>query len=139
MRLGGPVYGDTSTPEAWVAAVRAHGYRAAYCPLQHTADAETVRAYAQAAAEADLVIAEVGAWSNPLSPDDAMRADAVELNQRRLAVADEVGARCCVNLAGTLARTWDGPHPENLGDATFALIKFPSPLAAGPGGPAVGP
>jgi sugar phosphate isomerase/epimerase len=27
-----------------------------------------------------------------------------------------------VNIAGTLAQEWDGPHPENLSRETFALI-----------------
>ena len=33
-----------------------------------------------------------------------------------------MGARCCVNLAGTRADSWDGPHPDNLTRETFALI-----------------
>jgi sugar phosphate isomerase/epimerase len=122
MRLGSPLPRDWDSPAGWIEALRRHGFRTAFWPLDDAAGPEEVRAYADAADAAGVVIAEVGAWSNPLSPDDAMRADAVELNKRRLAVADEVGARCCVNIAGTRAQTWDGPHPENLGDETFALI-----------------
>ena len=33
MRLGGPVFGDCSTPERWVGALRDAGFRAAYCPV----------------------------------------------------------------------------------------------------------
>lgn len=122
MRLGGPVFGDTSTPEGWVAAVRAHGYRAAYCPLKHAADDETVRAYARAAADADIVIAEVGAWSNPLSPDDETRRKAVEFCRAQLHLADRIGARCCVNIAGSRGPKWDGPSPLDLTRETFAQI-----------------
>jgi len=122
MRLGGPVYGDTSTPEAWVRKVRAHGYRAAYCPLKHTADNELIRAYAQTAAEADIVIAEVGAWSNPLSPDAKTRRQAVEFCRAQLHLADRIGARCCVNIAGSRGPKWDGPSPLDLTRETFALI-----------------
>ena len=110
------------SPAGWVAAVRDAGFRTAHWPLDDDADADEIAAYAGAAAQADIVVAEVGAWSNPLSPDDATRAAAIELCKRRLALADEVGARCCVNLAGTLADTWDGPHPDNLSRDTFALI-----------------
>ncbi|HEU5087161.1 MAG TPA: TIM barrel protein [Roseiflexaceae bacterium] len=122
MRLGGPVRGPFASPEAWIAAVQAHGYRAAYCPLTPDADDASVAAYAGAAHAAGIVIAEVGAWSNPLSPDAATRAAAIEHCTRSLDLAERIGARCCVNIAGSRGTQWDGPHPENLTDATFALI-----------------
>jgi sugar phosphate isomerase/epimerase len=122
MRLGGPIRGPFASPEAWVEAVRAWGYRAAYCPLTPEADDATVGAYARAAQAADIVIAEVGAWSNPLSPDAATRAAAIERCTRGLDLAERIGARCCVNIAGSRGDQWDGPHPDNLTDATFALI-----------------
>ena len=122
MRLGGPVFGDTSTPEAWVTALRAAGYTAASCPLDNAADAAIIRAYAEAAAEADIVIAEVGAWSNPLSSDESERATALTRCKKQLALADAIGARCCVNIAGSRGVQWDGSHPDNLTDATFDLI-----------------
>lgn len=122
MRLGGPVFGDTSTPELWIGALRAAGYGAAYCPLDSTADAATIRAYAQAAAEAGIVIAEVGTWSNPLAPDVSERAAASAHCQKQLALADAIGARCCVNIAGSCGMQWDGPHPDNLTEATFDRI-----------------
>ncbi len=102
--------------------MQGRGFRAAYWPLGDDADGETVDAYAAAAAAADVVIAEIGAWSNPISPDERMRAAALELCKRRLALADRVGARCCVNLAGSRGDDWDGPHPDNLSRDTFALI-----------------
>ena len=102
--------------------MQSRGFRAAYWPLDDDADAETIDAYAAAAAAADVVIAEIGAWSNPISPDERTRAAALELCKRRLALADRVGARCCVTLAGSRGDTWDGPHPDNLSRDTFALI-----------------
>ena len=122
MRLGGPVFDDTSTPQAWIAALRASGYRTAYCPLDSGADAATIRAYAVAAEEADVVIAEVGAWSNPLSPDDSERNAAIAHCRRQLALADAIGARCCVNISGSRGAQWDGPHPDNMTPETFDLI-----------------
>jgi len=122
MRLGGPIFDKNPDPARWVAAVRAEGYSAAYCPVDEKADDATVAAYARAAAQADLVIAEVGAWSNPLSPDEAIRRAAIQLNQERLALADRIGARCCVNIAGSVGQQWDGPSPANLTPATFDLI-----------------
>jgi sugar phosphate isomerase/epimerase len=122
MRLGAPIFGPSTDPDAWIAAVQRRGYRAAYCPLKPDADAATIRAYARAAERADIVIAEVGAWSNPLSPDADTRAAAIAKCQASLALADQIGARCCVNIAGSRGAKWDGPHPADLTPETFGLI-----------------
>ncbi len=122
MRLGGPVFGECGDPEQWIAAVRQQGYRAAYCPVDSRADDATVRAYEKAAAAADVIIAEVGAWSNPISPDEATRRAAIETCQAQLALADRIGARCCVNISGSRGARWDGPHPDNLTTETFERI-----------------
>ena len=122
MRLGGPVFNDQKDPESWVAALRKNGYRAAYCPVQASAGKEEIWAYAQAAQQADILIAEVGAWSNPLDENEEKRRRAVEYNQQQLALADEIGARCCVNIAGSRGEKWDGPDPRDLTPDTFDLI-----------------
>jgi sugar phosphate isomerase/epimerase len=122
MRLGGPVFGDSSDPEKWIAATKKHNYRAAYCPVDGAASDDVVRAYEKAARKADIVIAEVGAWSNPLSTNDEKRRAALSYCQAQLALADRIGARCCVNIAGSRGEQWDGHHPDNLTAATFDLI-----------------
>lgn len=122
MRFGGPVFFDGDDPGAWAAAVRAEGYRAAYCPVSAEAGSDVIRAYAQAAQQAGLVIAEVGAWSNPMSADAETAAQALEYNQRQLALADEIGALCCVNISGSRGAVWDGPHPQNLTAGTFEQV-----------------
>jgi len=122
VRFGGSVFGDWAGPDEWARLVRQHGYSAAYCPVDETADDGTVAAFRRAAEEADIVIAEVGAWSNPISPDDDTRREALDLCRKRLALADRIGARCCVNIAGSRAEQWDGPDPENLSPETFDLI-----------------
>jgi sugar phosphate isomerase/epimerase len=122
MRLGGPVFVKQLDPERWIAALKGAGYRAAYCPVGTEVSSEMVRAYAEAAARADIVIAEVGAWSNPLSADEGERQKALEHCKRQLALADEIGARCCVNIAGARGALWDGPHPLNLTRETFEMV-----------------
>jgi len=123
MRLGGPVHEKSGDPAAWAEAATGLAYRAVYCPLTEKADDATVRAYAKAAADADLVIAEVGAWSNPLSPNDAERRAKIDYNQKRLALAERIGARCCVNIAGSRSKdSWHGPCAENFTPETFDLI-----------------
>ncbi len=122
MRLGGPIFAKYSDPKSWVGAVKALGYRAAYCPIKIDADEATVKAYAVAAAEADIVIAEVGAWSNPLSPDAATRQTALDLCKKSLDLAERIEARCCVNVAGSLGEIWDGPAAGDLTEETFQMI-----------------
>src|SRR5690606_1607772 len=40
-----------------------------------------------------------------------------------LAHAEQMGAQCCVNIAGSRnAAKWDGPHAENLTEETFDMI-----------------
>lgn len=122
MRLGGPVFSKAGDPESWVSAVTAEGYRAAYCPVAPDTDDQTVDAYAEAARRADVVIAEVSAWSNPLSPDRETAAAALEHCKASLALADRIGACCCVNIAGSCGEKWDGPHAADLTEATFDRI-----------------
>lgn len=123
MRLSGWLSGSHDTPESWIAAVQNAGYRAAIWPLALDAADSQVQACVQAARDADILIAEVGAWhNNPLSPDPATRQQALENCKRALNVADRVGALCCVNVAGSRGDLWDGPHPDNLTEETFAMI-----------------
>jgi sugar phosphate isomerase/epimerase len=122
MRLGGPVTGPFTEPGPWIEALQGEGYRAAFCPLAPDADDATVAAFRNAADEADVVIAEVGAWSNPISPDPDARNAALEKCKNALALAERIGARCCVNVAGSRGERWAGPHPNNITPETFDLI-----------------
>ena len=121
MRLGGPVFGTYSDPGGWIACIRKHGYRAVWPPKAEQTP-EALASYAEAARKHDIVIAEVGAWSNPLSADADERKQAVKKCEDCLALADAIGARCCVNIAGSRGKKWDGPDPRNLDDDTFDLI-----------------
>ncbi len=120
MRLGGPV-AYAGDPEAWAAEARRRGYSAVYFPAGG-ADDSALAGIAKSAEAAGLVIAEVGAWSNPLSPDEATRKAALEKCRAQLALAERAGARCCVNIAGSRGGKWDGPHADDLTDATFDLV-----------------
>ena len=122
MRLGAPVFEDCSTPEAWVQAPQRKGYSAAFCPPVDPADDDAVRAYARAAEDADIIIGEVGAWSNPISPDEDERREAMAKCCAQLDLADRIGASCCVNISGARGEKWDGPYAENLSAETFDMI-----------------
>jgi sugar phosphate isomerase/epimerase len=122
IRLGGPVFGNVGDPDRWARAHRDAGYTAAYCPVGPDADDHTLTAYDTAARNADLTIAEVGAWSNPLSSDPQARSDALDHCIRQLALAERIGARCCVNIAGSRGAKWDGPDARDLTSETFDMI-----------------
>lgn len=122
MRLGAPLNGSFSDPDSWIAALQEQGYRAAFCPVDAAADPLTIRSFANAASKAGIIIAETGAWSNPLSRDESTRKAALEKCRAELALAEEIGARCCVNIAGSYSDLWDGPHPDNFTRAAFDQI-----------------
>jgi len=122
MRLGGAVFGKYESPAEWIDAVGALGWRAAFCPVPLDASDDDIGAYADAADQADVVIAEVGAWSNPLSSDEAIRAAAIEKCKAALSLADRIGALCAVNIAGSRGQKWDGPCVDDLTPDTFQMI-----------------
>jgi sugar phosphate isomerase/epimerase len=122
VRLGGPIFTSTVDPDEWARAVQAWGYRAMSCPVGPEASDDVVRAYERAAQQADILISEVGAWSNPLSPDETTRCAAMEKCKQGLALAERIGANCCVNIVGSCGAIWDGPHPNNLTQETFDRI-----------------
>jgi sugar phosphate isomerase/epimerase len=125
MRLGAPTPPHEGDPHRWVADAKAAGYSALYSPLGYSEEltSDTIAAFGKAAEEADLVIAEVGAWSNPIDADPDEAAGALEKCIHSLALAEEIGARCCVNIVGSRnPGKWDGPHPDNFSKETFAMI-----------------
>ena len=62
--------------------------------------------------------AEVGTWVNPLSPDRKEREAAEALLIERLALADALEARCCVNVIGSMSKEyWYAPCAQNYTDA----------------------
>jgi sugar phosphate isomerase/epimerase len=120
LRLGAPVSVAGDDPEALARAHRAKGYRAAYCPAVPLDDGARLRATAEAFARHDVVIAEVGRWVNLLDADAATRRKNLQTVIEGLALAEAVGARCCVDIAGSFSTTsWFGPHPDNLSQRFF--------------------
>jgi len=122
IRLGGPIFLESDDPVALAQEHRRLGYSAAYCPPASLNDRERIRAIRHAFNAEDVVIAEVGAWRNMLDPDLKKRAANLAYVTERLALAEAVGARCCVDIAGSFNPTvWYGPHPKNLSQEFFDL------------------
>jgi sugar phosphate isomerase/epimerase len=120
IRLGGPIFDKTGDPEDLAKAHRKLGYRGAYCPGVKLDDKERIKAIAEAYARQDVVIAEVGRWVNMMDADPAKRKANIETVTEGLALAEAVGARCCVDIAGSFnTEVWYGPHPDNLSQRFF--------------------
>jgi hypothetical protein len=120
LRLGGPVFRPPHDPEELALAHRRLGYRAAYCPAVELKDTDRIRALRAAFARHDVVIAEVGRWCNLLDADPEKRAANLQKVTDGLALAEELGARCCVDIAGSYnPQSWFGPHPDNLSPRFF--------------------
>ena len=113
MRLG---LGDVlphSSPEEWADEIVKMGFRAASFPGNYKQPDSLIDAYVKAAAERDILIAEVGAWSNPFSPDKKTAEAAREKCVEQFRLADAIGARCCVNISGAFGPRWDFCYREN--------------------------
>jgi sugar phosphate isomerase/epimerase len=115
IRLGGPVFLKSDDPAELAREHRRLGYSAAYCPRVKLEDRARLRAIETAYQAENVAVAEIGVWVNMLDADPAKRAQNLKQVTEGLAIADEVGARCCVNIAGSYnPKFWDGPHPKNM-------------------------
>ena len=121
MRLGGPVFTDHNDPGLFAHSHVKKGYTAAYCPDGLKAgDTAKNNSFKEALKKNDIIIAEVGAWCNPLSMDNNEADKNISYIIERLALADEMEAVTCVNVIGTWdTEIWYGPHADNFSDDFF--------------------
>src|SRR5262247_3887588 len=120
LRLGGPILLKSEDPAELARAHRALGYNAAYCPQASVRESERVKAIERAFAAENVVIAEVGAWRNMLDADEGKRRENLNYVIERLALAEAVDARNCVDIAGSFnPKQWDGPDARNLSREFF--------------------
>ncbi len=120
VRLGGPIFLKSDDPEALAREHVRLGYKAAYCPEVSLADQARIDALARAFLAHGITIAEVGRWVNLLDANPAARKENLQKVTDGLALADAIGALCCVDIAGSFSATsWFGPHPENLSKTFF--------------------
>lgn len=99
------------------------GYSAAYCPDISLTDTDRIRAVVNAFGLQNIVLAEVGRWCNLLDPNEETRRKNLQTVTEGLAPAEALGARCCVDIAGSYNKDfWYGPHPDNLSQRHFDAI-----------------
>lgn len=110
MRLGGAVFYNGTDSEEYALAHVKKGFGAALCPdwisLERPLEVKNLK---DAMKRHDIVIAEVGAWCNPLHPNKAEAEKNVQYMIERLRLAEELGAKTCVNILGTKnTESWFG-------------------------------
>ncbi len=115
LRLGGPIFLKSEDPIELAREHRRLGYSAAYCPNVKLSEPEKLKAIEKSFAQENVVIAEVGAWRNMLEQDPVKRRENLDYVIERLAIAEAVNARNCVNIGGSFnLKQWDGPDPRNV-------------------------
>src|SRR6266571_1172807 len=120
VRLGGPIFLKSEDPRELAREHRRLGYSAAYCPAATVENSALIAEIQKAFAAENVVIAEVGAWVNMLDPDAEKRRANLQYVTDRTALAEAVGARCCVDIAGSYdPKVWYGPNPKNLSREFF--------------------
>ena len=127
MRLGTSSPLKHNTPEEWVANQIKLGCKTVVFPVQSNEPEKKIIAYKEAAKKAGLSIAEVGIWRNALSQDARERETNIDYCVEQLRLADFLGARCAVNVAGAFGKRWDGGYKENFTkeawDKTVTMVR----------------
>lgn len=114
MRLGTSFPLNMESGKKWAKTQVALGCRSVVFPLNCEDSPEKINEYAIASKDSDLVIAEVGIWRNALALDKDEQKKNLEYSIGQLRLAEEIGARCCVNVAGSAGKIWDGGYKENF-------------------------
>ena len=123
MLLGGTIAGRYSGPEEWEELLVRSRFRAVTAPFSCHTPRKEAETYADVCRKHGVVIAEIGVWKNVFDPDPAAAKAALDYAAGQLALADEMGIRCCVNIAGTAgAAGWDAADPSNFTDETYERI-----------------
>jgi sugar phosphate isomerase/epimerase len=115
LRLGGPIFLKSDDPTELAKEHRRLGYSAAYVPAVKVGETAKIQALRKAFAEQNVLIAEVGAWVNMLDADAEKRKKNINYVTERLALAEEIGALTCIDIAGSYnPKHWDGPDARNV-------------------------
>jgi len=123
MLLGGTVAGEYRGPEEWEGLLARSRFKAVTAPFDCRTPKAEIAAYCAAARRQGAVIAEAGVWKNLFDPDPALAAGNLAYAKGQLALADECGIPCCVNIAGTESPLgWDAADRSNFTAETYEKI-----------------
>ncbi|MBP3272333.1 MAG: sugar phosphate isomerase/epimerase [Ruminococcus sp.] len=119
MRLGTSSPLAHSSPEEWAENQVKLGCSAVVFPVQSDEDENKILSYKAAAENKGLMIAEVGIWRNAVAADETERRKNIDYCVEQLRLADFLGARCAVNVAGAFGERWDGHYKANFSDEAW--------------------
>ena len=126
LRVGGHVFPrtaqDASDPEVLARLAKAMGYTAVYAPEYLSIDRPDEIRHARHVFERErLIVAEVGYWENPLDTRPDVRKAVRDEMIRRYQMAEELGAKCVVNTAGSYCegQGYMNHNPRNFSDEHF--------------------
>jgi len=91
----------SSDPELLVKKHKEKGYTSAYVPGIDRKDKDLIRATRKAFERENIILAEVGYWENIMDSEEAERKRHRDNMLEALYFADEIGARCAVNIWGS--------------------------------------
>ena len=115
MKLGISSRLEHTTPQDWASKHKALRLESVVFPVSCLDGEDCVMAYKKAADDAGLIVAEVGIWRNTLAADPQERRQWIDYSIQQLRMADEIGAKCCVNVVGTpYGPRWDGGYRNNF-------------------------
>ena len=124
IRFGGPVFeadikaagGNSGDPRVIAKAHKLKGYTAAYVPHVELGDKERIKEIREAFKAENIMLAEVGYWENITDTDEATRRHNLDCLTNALYLAEEVGARCAVDIFGS--------YIHGNGNSKFAAKNF---------------
>lgn len=123
MRLGLSSPLKHNSPEEWADQMVKLGAGCVNFPITCEESTDKIMAYKEAADNAGLIIAEVGVWRNTLAADPDERRKCMDYAIGQLKMADMIGAKCCVNVAGTpCGPRWDGGYRGNFSKEIYDEI-----------------
>lgn len=120
MRLGTSSPLSHSSAEEWAVNQIELGCTAVNFPLSCCDPLERIDEYKSAAKKHGLMIAEVGIWRNALAADNDERRKNLDYCVEQLRLAEYLGARCAVNVAGAFGHRWDGHYKANFTEEAWA-------------------
>lgn len=120
MRLGVSTDFGAKSANEWIEENKKLGLKSVVFPVNSHDDPIRIKEYAEAANSADITIAEVGIWCNAIASNPDEEKKNLQYSIDQLAMADNIGAKCCVNVVGAYAGSrWDGPHKSNFSEEAW--------------------
>jgi len=135
IRFGGPIFeentksagageshGAHGDPRKLARAHKLKGYTAAYVPYVSLDDKEKIKEIREAFQAENIMLAEVGYWENITDTNETTRKHNLDCLTNALFLAEEVGARCAVDIFGSYVHGNGNSRfvAKNFSDDAFA-------------------